>query len=90
MRLATSERRVPDFIALFMFISVGECKVKKTDNCKVRVEVLNRGIGVRETGEYYLCYLMSCDDAPLFRCVTRIQAIHFFRKVKYNLLYETI
>ena len=41
MRLATSERRVPDFIALFMFFSVGECKVKKPDNCKVRIEVLN-------------------------------------------------
>ena len=32
MRLATSERRVPDFtdfIVLFMFTSVGECKVKE-------------------------------------------------------------
>ena len=27
MRLATSERRVPDFIVEFMFTSVGECKV---------------------------------------------------------------
>ena len=33
---------------------------------------------------------MSCDDSSLFRCVTRIQAINFFRKVKYNLLNETI
>ena len=29
MRLATSERRVPDFIFLFMFTSVGECKVNE-------------------------------------------------------------
>ena len=29
MRLATSERRVPDFIVLFMFISVGKCKVNE-------------------------------------------------------------
>ena len=29
MRLATSERRVPDFIVLFMFTSVGECKVNE-------------------------------------------------------------
>ena len=29
MRLATSERRIPDFIVLFMFSSVGECKVKE-------------------------------------------------------------
>ena len=29
MRLATSERRVPDFIVFFMFISVGECKVNE-------------------------------------------------------------
>ena len=33
---------------------------------------------------------MSCDNSSLFRCVTRIQAINFFRKVKYNLLNETI
>ena len=33
---------------------------------------------------------MLCDDSSLFRCVTRIQAINFFRKVKYNLLNETI
>ena len=54
------------------------------------VAAKNRGIGIRETREYYLCYLMSCDDSSLFRCVTRIQAINFFRKVKYNLLKETI
>ena len=29
MRLATSERRVPDFIVLSMFTSVGECKVNE-------------------------------------------------------------
>ena len=29
MRLATSERRVPDFIVEFMFTSVGECKVNE-------------------------------------------------------------
>ena len=29
MPLATSERRVPDFIVLFMFTSVGECKVNE-------------------------------------------------------------
>ena len=29
MRLATCERRVPDFIVLFMFISVGKCKVNE-------------------------------------------------------------
>ena len=29
MRLATSERRVPDFIVLFMFIIVGKCKVNE-------------------------------------------------------------
>ena len=29
MRLATSERRVLDFIVLFMFISVGKCKVNE-------------------------------------------------------------
>ena len=30
MRLATSEReRVPDFIVMFMFTSVGECKVNE-------------------------------------------------------------
>ena len=29
MRLATSERRVPDFIVLFMFISVGKYKVNE-------------------------------------------------------------
>ena len=29
VRFATSERRVPDFIVLFMFISVGKCKVKE-------------------------------------------------------------
>ena len=29
MRLATSERRVPDFIVLFMFTSVGKCKVNE-------------------------------------------------------------
>ena len=29
MRLATSERRVPDFIVLVMFTSVGECKVNE-------------------------------------------------------------
>ena len=29
MRLATSERRVPDLIVLFMFTSVGECKVNE-------------------------------------------------------------
>ena len=29
MWLATSERRVPDFIVLFMFTSVGECKVNE-------------------------------------------------------------
>ena len=29
VRLATSERRVPDFIALLAFIGVGESKVKE-------------------------------------------------------------
>ena len=29
MRLATSERRVPDFIVLLMFISVGKSKVNE-------------------------------------------------------------
>ena len=29
MRLATSERRVPDFVVVFMFTSVGECKVNE-------------------------------------------------------------
>ena len=29
MRLATSERRVPDFMILFMFISDGKCKVNE-------------------------------------------------------------
>ena len=29
MRLATCERRVPDFIALLAFIGVGESKVKE-------------------------------------------------------------
>ena len=29
MWLATSEKRVPDFIVLFMFISVGKCKVNE-------------------------------------------------------------
>ena len=29
MRLATSERRVPDFTVLFMFTSVGECMVNE-------------------------------------------------------------
>ena len=29
MRLDTSERRVPDFIVLSMFTSVGECKVNE-------------------------------------------------------------
>ena len=47
-------------------------------------------MGIRETREYYLCYLMSCDDSSLFRCLTRIQAINFFRKVKYNLFNESI
>ena len=54
------------------------------------VAAKNRGIGIRETREYYLCYLMSRDDSSLFQCVRRIQAINFFRKVKYNLLNETI
>ena len=29
LKLATSERRVPDFIVLFMFTGVGECKVNE-------------------------------------------------------------
>ena len=29
------------------------------------------------TRGYYLCYLMSCDDSSLFRCVTRIQGDKF-------------
>ena len=29
MRLATSERRVPDFLVLSMFTGVGECKVNE-------------------------------------------------------------
>ena len=46
MRLATPERRVPDFIVLFMFISVGKCKVNdRTGHCKVRIEVLNLLLG---------------------------------------------
>ena len=35
------------------------------------------------TRGYYLCYLMSCDDSSLFRCVTRIQEINFFRSIIY-------
>ena len=30
------------------------------------VAAKNRGIGIRETREYYLCYLMSCDDSRFF------------------------
>ena len=44
----------------------------------------------RETREYYPCYLLSCDDSSLFRCVTRIQAINLICKLKYNVLIETI
>ena len=29
MRLATSERRVPDFIVFFMFTTAGKCKVNE-------------------------------------------------------------
>ena len=45
MRLATSERRVPDFIVLFIFTSVGECKVKEpTTLTEVRIEVLRANV----------------------------------------------
>ena len=46
MQLVTSERRVPDFIVLFIFTSVGECKVKEpTTLTEVRIEVLNLLLG---------------------------------------------
>ena len=34
VRLATSERRVPDFITLFAFTSVGQCEVKEPTTVK--------------------------------------------------------
>ena len=94
--LLVKDWRVSDFIAQFGFTSVGECKVKETTTVKVRIEVFQlvtrRKIvhRTRKTREYYLCYLMSCDFSPLFRCVTHIQSINLICKVKYNVLIETI
>ena len=45
MRLATSEGRVSDFIVLFIFTSVGKCKVKEpTTLTEVRIEVLRANV----------------------------------------------
>ena len=64
MRLTTFERRVPDFIVLFIFTSVGECKVKEpTILTEVRIEVLRANVCKnRATGGHgqKLNFAISC------------------------------
>ena len=72
---AIFERRVPDFIALFTFTSVGEFRVKQTDYCKIRIEVFNLFVGEKSSiNSWKPWVLLNASDDSLL-------AINFFRKV---------
>ena len=55
---------------------------KRTNYCKVRIEVLNLFLGDKQCIELVKPYLMSCDDSSLLRWVTRIQTIVSFAKLR--------
>ena len=86
-----SVRKCPSIICIrFIFVNDGMVTSSSFRLLTTEFSPIARKLANSHTRGYYLCYLMSCDDSSLFRCVTRIQAINFFRKVKYNLLNETI